>query len=153
MNFKYELIFRLKKVYWFIFRPQTTGAKCVLVNDGQILMIKRKFGSSQWVFPGGAVRPGETGDVAIRREIQEDLGIELNSVHSLGSFTQRVHHRLETMHCFTASVQSRTVSVDDEKIKLVDWFDRAKLTELTPVSSSVIRLFDAESFGSTEPKV
>jgi ADP-ribose pyrophosphatase YjhB (NUDIX family) len=153
MNLKYELIFRLKKVYWFVFRPQTTGVKCAIVNNGQILMIKRKFGSSQWVFPGGAVKLGEAKDVAIRREIEEDLGIELNDVRYLGSFTQNVHHRRETMHCFTAAVLSRSVSVDDEKIKSVNWFDRSKLPELTPISRSVISLFDSKPSVSADKEV
>ena len=71
MNATYQLKFQLKRIYWFIIRPNTQGVKCVLVNDGKVLMIRRRFGTDKWVFPGGAIHPGESAEAAIRREIRQ----------------------------------------------------------------------------------
>lgn len=47
--------------------------------DGRILLAQRPEGKSMagmWEFPGGKVEPGETPEVALIRELQEELGID-----------------------------------------------------------------------------
>ena len=56
----------------------TTVVAAVIERDGQILIGQRKAGewhAFKWEFPGGKVEPGETPDAAIRRELEEELGI------------------------------------------------------------------------------
>lgn len=52
----------------------------VLVDpDGRILVTQRPEGKSMaglWEFPGGKIEPGETPEVALIRELQEELGID-----------------------------------------------------------------------------
>ena len=143
MNFKYQLIFSIKRLYWFLFRPRSYGIKCILENDGRILMIRRTFGTDKWVFPGGAIRAGEDAQVAARREIQEDPGAALAELRGLGSFTQTVHYRQETIHCFSAQVLPESIHHDKEKILEIGWFQPLELPELTPISKSVMALYKA----------
>ncbi len=93
MNIKYSIIFKLKRIYWFIARPKRSGIKCVLTSNGKILMQLRTFGTDKYVFPGGAIKKGESPENALKREIKEDLGLDLSNFESLSSFTQKVHHR------------------------------------------------------------
>lgn len=120
--------------------------KCVLVNNGKLLMLTKSFGSSRWVFPGGAIKAGKDKEVAARREIKEDLDIDLVDLEYLGYFVQNVHHRKETMHCFLAQISPGEINFDKRKIKEVGWFERAKLSKLTPISKSVIALYDKAEF-------
>ena len=56
----------------------TTVVAAVIERDGQVLIGQRKGGewhAFKWEFPGGKVEPGETPDAAIRRELEEELGI------------------------------------------------------------------------------
>ena len=56
-------------------------AAAVIKNgDGQILIAKRSADQHQgglWEFPGGKVEPGEPVSVALARELEEELGIEV----------------------------------------------------------------------------
>lgn len=55
---------------------------CALVDaDGRILLAQRPEGKSMaglWEFPGGKVEPGERPEETLIRELQEELGIEVN---------------------------------------------------------------------------
>jgi len=57
----------------------------VLVRaDGRFLLTSRPEGkvySGYWEFPGGKVEPGETVEAALRRELQEEIGITIGAVH------------------------------------------------------------------------
>ena len=48
--------------------------------DGRILVCSRPAGThmaGKWEFPGGKIEPGETAEACIRREIREELGMEI----------------------------------------------------------------------------
>ncbi len=58
---------------------------------GRILLARRPDGAHQgglWEFPGGKVEPGESAGAALRRELREELGIEVLEHRPL----IRVHH-------------------------------------------------------------
>ena len=51
----------LALIYWFILRPKTFGVKCIIENQGEILMIKNNYGGwKKWMFPGGGIDKNET---------------------------------------------------------------------------------------------
>ncbi|MGJ8611194.1 MAG: 8-oxo-dGTP diphosphatase MutT [Octadecabacter sp.] len=55
------------------------SAVALIDIDGRVLLAQRPAGKSMaglWEFPGGKVEQGETPEVALIRELQEELGIE-----------------------------------------------------------------------------
>ncbi|MGF7158494.1 8-oxo-dGTP diphosphatase [Rhodoligotrophos appendicifer] len=58
-------------------------AACALVDaDGRVLLAKRPEGKALaglWEFPGGKVEPDETPEIALIRELREELGIEVSA--------------------------------------------------------------------------
>ena len=66
---------------------QTTGLPIVLVSavalvdvDGRVLLAQRPQGkhmAGMWEFPGGKVDDGETPEVALIRELKEELAIDV----------------------------------------------------------------------------
>ena len=64
----------------------------VLWREGQVLICQRGRDQAQplcWEFPGGKIEPGETEAAALRRELEEELGIEAEP----GRLLARVRHR------------------------------------------------------------
>jgi 8-oxo-dGTP diphosphatase len=57
----------------------TTVVAGVLVHDGKILACRRRSDQDhahKWEFPGGKVEPGESPELALARELREELGVE-----------------------------------------------------------------------------
>jgi len=62
-------------------KPLLLVVACALIdNDGRILLARRPEGKKMaglWEFPGGKLNPGETPEVALIRELREELGIDV----------------------------------------------------------------------------
>ena len=66
--------------------PQVTHAAVGVIqrNDGLVLLAERPVGkpwAGYWEFPGGKIEEGETPEYALKRELQEELGIEVTSLY------------------------------------------------------------------------
>lgn len=61
--------------------PLLVVAVALVGADGRVLMHRRRMASNHgglWEFPGGKVEPGETPQIALFREIEEELGVALD---------------------------------------------------------------------------
>ncbi|MBU7026035.1 MAG: NUDIX hydrolase [Theionarchaea archaeon] len=56
-----------------------TGVGVIIYNEGKVLIIKRAFEPSKnrWSIPGGAVELGEKVRDAAKREVYEELGLDV----------------------------------------------------------------------------
>lgn len=70
----------------------TAAASAVVVRDGQVLLVKRAHepGKGEWSIPGGLIELGETIHDAVRREVSEECGIEIDVERVLGAFDRIV---------------------------------------------------------------
>ncbi len=72
--------------------PLRVVAAVLFDGERRVLIAQRPPGKHMagfWEFPGGKVGPGESAEQALRRELAEELGIELQRCHSL---LQLRHH-------------------------------------------------------------
>ena len=74
--------------------PDHASVAGVAEKDGAYLMVRRVPGGprgGRWEFPGGKIEPGETPQQALRREWDEELGLEVSVGEQIarGSFENR----------------------------------------------------------------
>jgi 8-oxo-dGTP diphosphatase len=64
--------------------PVEVAVAVLLRHDGAVLLARRPRGkvyAGYWEFPGGKVEPGEPVAGALRREIREELGVEIDRAY------------------------------------------------------------------------
>jgi nucleoside triphosphatase len=66
-----------------VLRP---AAYAVIVNDGKVLLLKSRHGG-KYCLPGGGIDAGERIEVALKREVREETGIEID-VQSFAHFQE-----------------------------------------------------------------
>jgi A/G-specific adenine glycosylase len=71
---------------------------------GPVLIQKRPSGgllADLWEFPGGKVEPGESLAAALRREVREELGVELFDIRRLTTVQHAYTRFRVTLHAYT----------------------------------------------------
>ena len=101
--------------------PSHTVVVGVIYREGRILIDKRKpegLLGGLWEFPGGKVRPRESLKAALRREVREELTIEVEVGRLLATVDHAYSHfriRLHAFECDHASGEPRCVTCTDLK--------------------------------------
>ncbi|PPH11660.1 DNA mismatch repair protein MutT [Rathayibacter sp. AY1D1] len=93
----------------------------VISDRGRILACRRradKAAGGLWEFPGGKREPGETAEVALAREIREELSVEIEVGPKLTSDETEVGALTIRLHCFRAVVRGPrpTESTDHDQL-------------------------------------
>ena len=119
----------IKRAYFYLFQPETRGAKVVVTHQGKVLLVRPGYAHKRWTWPGGGAERGESFEAAAVREIYEETRIRLPGVSAIGEkFSTRNHNR-DTTRYFTAESLDAHVIIDDQEIIDAGWFSRDALPE------------------------
>ena len=112
--------------------------------DDKILIAKRTFGSDiskdKWEFPGGKVQEGESDELALKREIMEEMKVEIDVRRYLCDDTQKYPERTIHLKLYECFALSNNILINDEhsEYKLVS-FEEIGNYDLVPADK---RLYD-----------
>jgi ADP-ribose pyrophosphatase YjhB (NUDIX family) len=74
----YRCVYWAARAYWFIARPQTSGAVVALWHGGRVVLVRSSY-RPHYGFPGGFLRRGEPPAAGAAREVREELGLVIPS--------------------------------------------------------------------------
>lgn len=68
------------------------GGVVIKAHDGEIrfLIVSARQDPRHWVFPKGRIAPGESAEVAARREVLEEAGVEAHILEPIGTSAYHV---------------------------------------------------------------
>ncbi len=112
------------------FYPRVTPAVIVaVVRNGTILLAQSsRFPSAFYSVLAGFVEPGETLEECVRREIREEVGIEVENLRYFGSQPWPFPHSL--MVGFTASYLGGDLVLEEKEIVQAGWFGAEEVLRL-----------------------
>ncbi len=122
------------------FFPRITPAIIVaVVRDGKILLAQSsRFPAAFYSVLAGFVEPGETLEECVRREVREEVGIEVENLRYFGSQPWPFPHSL--MVGFTASFAGGDLVLEEKEIVQAGWFDAEEVLRLQiPHHGSIAR--------------
>ncbi len=122
--------------------PRLAPAVIVLVERGnQLLMARsRHFAPGVYSVLAGFVEPGETLEEAVKREVLEEVGIQIKDVRYFGSQPWPFPHSL--MIGFTAQYAGGEIRVNDRELEDAGWFSVDRLPGQPGKISIARRLID-----------
>lgn len=71
------------------------SVKGICFIDGKVILLKNE--RNEWDLPGGKIGRRETVKAALKREIKEELGIEVKVEELLEVFTARMNHQVDVL--------------------------------------------------------
>lgn len=119
-------------------RFTVTTAVAIFDDEGRVLLLEHVFRpDSGWGLPGGFLNGGEHPEAGVRREIREEIGIELEEVELIFA---RGLGRLRQIEIYFRAKTSGIPELRSFEIKRAEWFT---LDGLPPdLSKDQIRLID-----------
>ena len=115
--------------------PRISPCIITLVTHGDALLLARspRFPPGRYSTLAGFIEPGESAEEAVRREIFEEVGLQVGRIRYFRSQAWPFPHSL--MLGFFAEAASRRIRIDGVEIADAAWYSPRRLPQLPPLYS------------------
>lgn len=128
------------------------GVGAIIQNDkGEVLLLKRpksitpdRTTSDMWSVTGGEVEFMEKAEEAMKREVMEEIGVEVEVIKPIEYHDQileksKVHWHCQSFHCKVKSGEPKIL--EPEKCEDLKWFDPKNIPENCGIAHVVVPLY------------
>ena len=124
------------------FYPRLSPAAIMLITSGEELLLARSphFPSGMYSALAGFIEPGESIEQTIKREVREEVGVEVRNLRYFGSQPWPFPDSL--MIGFTAEYAGGELRFEEEEIEDAGWFSAEKMPVLPPRLSIARAMID-----------
>ena len=103
------------------------GVFAAIFDDQErILLVRHNYGDGRWGLPGGGIEANETVVDALRREVHEETGLEVEPDRLIGSYSRPDGAGTLLIRCRVTGGQ---LASSNGEIAEIRFFDRARLPE------------------------
>lgn len=132
-----KIIYPVLKIYWKTFKPKRRGVKCVISCGDEVLLIRNTYGGKLWTFPGGGIKRKEAPEVAVKREVKEEVGIVIENLQLVGELDWGQEGKKDTIYCFATKVENKDFKIDTTEILEAKWFPVSAIPVLPPFAQKI----------------
>ena len=122
-------------------RKHIEGVAAIISDGNRIFATQRGYGEWKdwWEFPGGKMEPGETPEVALQREIREELATEIFVESLLTTVNYDYPNFHLTMHCYLCKVKNGNLTLLEHEA--AKWLTRDELSSVKwlPADEEVVK--------------
>jgi 8-oxo-dGTP diphosphatase len=112
------------------FKSPALAADCVIFHKDAVVLVKRKYDpfKGMYALPGGGVEIGETVEEACIREMQEEIGVQVENLRMIGVYSEPDRdprlHVVSVAFMADADVSQLKAGSDAAEVELVEnWRD------------------------------
>ncbi|MES2994548.1 MAG: NUDIX hydrolase [Patescibacteria group bacterium] len=117
-------------LYWRMAAPQAEGAKVLIKQGENFLLIRETYGPKHWTLPGGRSRKDEEPLETAKRKVREEVGIELSVLIPLGSYFHTRQHKKDVICAYLAHVGTQAFQINPNTVGEAHWFSVEELASL-----------------------
>lgn len=138
-------------------KPQkiVPAVSAVVLHDEKKILLQERLDNGKWSLPGGNVDPGETVEDAIKREVKEETGFDVEVKQLVGVYSDPNHViaykdgeiRQQFSICFLCENIGGTLATSNES-KRVEFISLNELDNINLHITQKIRIQDALSGNS-----
>ena len=112
-----------------MFKPRQQRIRGLIIHEQDVLLVKHVGGKNQWTLPGGGMRIDESPEDTLKREIYEELNLDINIVGDIGTADVDRYGALTTYHILTANTIKTVLKPDPVELREARWFDLKALPD------------------------
>lgn len=119
----YKLAYRLMRTAWRLTNPLTHGALVLIWSRGEVLLVRNSY-VSYYSAPGGFVKSGEDAREAARRELLEEVGLDVppEALSLALELTHPWEYKRDHVKIFELTLDERpVVNVDHREVVEALW--------------------------------
>ena len=112
-------------------RKHVHVACAIIERDGMVLSALRSASMNlplKWEFPGGKIEPGEGREECLRRELVEEMGVEIEVGRAVTPATHHYPTFTVTLYPYVCSIASGEITLHEHSA--ISWLPPPRMLEL-----------------------
>lgn len=133
--------------------------KAFILNDGKILLVKKSADDpshpNEWEIPGGRIEFGENLEDHIKREVKEEVGLDIEPLNPIAMWTWIMHRGDDDIQVVAVGRLCRAIScntsvenrVEDDYLADIEWVDISKvlnynlIPDIIPAMTEFVKIY------------
>jgi 8-oxo-dGTP pyrophosphatase MutT (NUDIX family) len=128
----YKCAYQMMRTYWKVRRPRTHGALVAIWHEGRVLLVRNSY-VKYYSLPGGYVHSNETGREAARRELKEEVALDVaeDALQPALDVTRDWEGKRDRVELFELHVECPPqIAIDNREVVAAGWYTPEEALEL-----------------------
>ena len=116
----------------------------VIRKEDRFLFVKRsaytEAASGYWCPVSGRIEAGETQEAALKREVREEVGLEVRAVKKVAEIPS--HDGQFVLHFWTTEITAGEAKISSHEVAELRWVTLTELKHLQPTFEEDVKVFE-----------